>query len=331
MKIVIDSAIPFLEGLFEPYADVRYAVGREFTPDIIRDADALIIRTRTKCDAALLEGSNVSHIATATIGYDHIDLDYCRERGIAVTTAAGCNARGVLQWIGAALVHLSRREGWQPQERRIGVVGVGNVGRLIVEYCRAWGFDVVCCDPPRALTEEGFVELDELLGSCDIVSLHTPLDTTTYHLLNTQNIKLLKPHATIINTSRGECIESEALLSNPDHKLLIDVWENEPKIDRKLLHRAVISTPHIAGYSIQGKANGSAITAKSITEHFSLPIERSWYPAVMRNDGVQIEWEELTKTIAQHFDIEGESAQLKLLPEAFESLRNNYEYRNEYF
>lgn len=330
MKIVIDSAIPFLEGLFEPYAEVCYANGSDFTPLLVRDANALIIRTRTRCNADLLEGSNVSHIATATIGYDHIDLDYCREHNIEVSTAAGCNARGVLQWIGAALSLLSKIEGWQPEQRTIGIVGVGNVGGIVANYCRAWGVEVICCDPPRAELEAGFVELEELLPKVDIVSFHTPLDDTTHHLLNAQNIKLLKPNATIINTSRGECVESAALLENPSHKLLLDVWESEHDVNREILEQSLVSTPHIAGYSIQGKANGSAMTAESVAKHLSLPVV-NWYPNIERNNGAPISWCELNSTIKQYFDIAHESAQLKSHPDKFEHIRNTYRYRNEYF
>lgn len=174
LRILIDKAIPFLEGLFEPYAEVVYLPGDGFTAEIVQDADALIIRTRTKCNAALLRGSSVSIIATATIGYDHIDMEYCRENNIKVSTAAGCNARGVLQWFGACLSHLSRRDGWHPRDMRLGVVGVGNVGSLIAEYGAMWGFDVICCDPPRGV--EGFVELEEMLPLVDIITFHTPLD-----------------------------------------------------------------------------------------------------------------------------------------------------------
>ncbi|MFR9628440.1 MAG: 4-phosphoerythronate dehydrogenase [Rikenellaceae bacterium] len=305
-----------------------YIASNEIDSDTIKDADALIIRTRTRCDSTLLEGSSIKHIATATIGYDHIDLKYCHEKGIKVTSAAGCNARGVLQWIGAALSHLAKKEGWLPSQKVLGVVGVGNVGRLVERYGRMWGFEVICCDPPRGV--DGFLELDEILSRADIVSFHTPLDATTFHMLNSQNITLLKPNATIINSSRGEVVESQALLENPSISLLLDVWENEPNIDTRLLERALISTSHIAGYSTQGKANGTAIVVDSIARHFDLPIV-DWYPEVDHNNGCDIEWKEMQNSITQHFDIERESLQLKDNPTKFETLRNTYVYREEYF
>ena len=163
MKVVIDSAIPFLEGVLEPFAKVEYLASECITADVVADADALIIRTRTRCNRALLEGSKVQFIATATIGFDHIDLDYCKAHNIGVATAAGCNARGVLQWVAAVLVHLSKVQGFEPQQRTLGIVGVGNVGSLVKEYAEEWGFKVICCDPPRQQRENlDFVTLEEL-------------------------------------------------------------------------------------------------------------------------------------------------------------------------
>ncbi len=293
----------------------------------------MIIRTRTLCNEALLAGSTVKHIATATIGYDHIDLEYCRNNNIEVTTAAGCNARGVLQWIGAALVQLSKVQGgWQPTQKRLGVVGVGNVGHLIEEYATEWGFKVICCDPPRAKAERDnrFVEFEELLQSCDIVTFHTPLNDETRHMLNCENIKLLAPDATIINTSRGEVIETEALLQNPRHTLMIDVWEGEPKVDLEIADRALISTPHIAGYSVQGKANGTADVVRDVARQFKLPIN-NWYPNIKQSSAKPISWEELQQSINKYLDIESQSHIFKTTPELFERLRNTYKYREEYF
>ena len=179
MKIIADSAIPFLQGVLEPWAEVRYLPGAEITPEEVRDADALLIRTRTRCDERLLGGSRVRLIATATIGFDHIDTAWCAAHGIRVCTAAGCNARGVLQWAGAVLAHLARTQGWQPAGRTLGVVGVGHVGSLVKEYAETWGFRVLCCDPPREAREHcGFLPLEEVARQADILTFHTPLDDT---------------------------------------------------------------------------------------------------------------------------------------------------------
>ena len=183
MKIVADNAIPFLKGVLEPYARVEYLPGKTIATADVRDADALIVRTRTRCDAALLEGSSVKLIATATIGFDHIDTAWCAAHGIRVATAAGCNARGVLQWAGAVLAHLARTQGWKPAQRTLGIVGVGHVGSLIREYACLWGFRVVCCDPPREEREHcGFLPLEEVARQADILTFHTPLDASTRHM-----------------------------------------------------------------------------------------------------------------------------------------------------
>ncbi len=331
MKIIADRAIPFIEDVLTPYADVIRLDGDAFTADIVRDADALIIRTRTKCNKALLEGSRVQFIATATIGFDHIDLDYCRTHNIAVSTAAGCNARGVLQWVSAALALLARRDGFSPEERTLGIVGVGNVGSLVKEYAEAWGFRTICCDPPREERERlGFVDLESLLSQSDIVTLHVPLDSTTRHLINRTSLAALRHGATIINASRGEVASTEALLRD-DLTCLIDVWENEPNLDPRLLDKALVATTHIAGYSAQGKANASALSIRALARHFGLPLT-DWYPSkVTPSQPRPILWQTMLDTIADHCDLATESRNLKANADHFEAIRNHYNYREEYF
>ncbi len=331
MKIVADQAIPFLQGVLEPFAEVIYLDGRNFTREIVADADALIVRTRTRCNRELLEGSRVQFIATATIGFDHIDCDYCRSRNIAVATSAGCNARGVLQWVSAALALLAKRENFVPQQRTLGIVGVGHVGRLIKEYAEAWGFHTICSDPPREEYEHlGFVSLEEVLRRADIVTLHTPLNATTRHLINSDNIALLHSNATLINASRGECVASEATRRN-DLTYITDVWENEPYIDNEYLAKSMVATPHIAGYSAQGKANATALAVQALAQHFGLPLI-DWRPSEVEVvTPKMIEWKEICTTIEEYCDLTTESNTLRNSPEQFESLRNNYHYREEYF
>lgn len=330
MKVVIDRAIPFIKGVLEPFAEVVYADGINFSREIVADADALIIRTRTKCNAALLECSKVRIIATATIGFDHIDLDYCKEHGIEVATAAGCNARGVLQWVSAVLAYFSKQKGFSPKQKTLGIVGVGNVGSIVKEYAENWGFKTICCDPPRKLREGGdFVSLEEVLASADIVTLHTPLDSTTRGMINSTTIQQLKHNAILINASRGEVAESQALLRE-DLTLAIDVWEHEPNIDQNVLQKAVISTPHIAGYSLQGKANASALAVRAVAKHLNLPLTE-WYPkGVERVAPKELSWQEMVDSIESYCNIVKESAPLKK-GESFEALRDNYNYRKEYF
>lgn len=331
MKIIADQAIPFLKGVFEPFAEVRYLPGREITPADVRDADALVTRTRTRCDERLLAGSRVRMIATATIGFDHIDLAWCAAHGIEVATSAGCNARGVLQWISAVLVHLARTEGWNPAERTLGIVGVGHVGSLVKSYAEAWGFRVLCCDPPRQEREGcGFLPLEEVAREADILTFHTPLDATTRHMASERLFAGMKPAAVVVNSSRGEVVDGQALLHS-GLRWVLDVWEHEPDLDAELLDRALLATPHIAGYSLQGKANATALAVAAVSRHFGLPL-KGWYPPeVTPVTPRPITWEELCRTIDAHYDIEAESRRLKQHAGEFESLRDHYAYRPEYF
>lgn len=331
MKIIADNAIPFLRGVLEPWAEMHYIPGSQITPADICDADVLLVRTRTRCNADLLEGSSVRLIATATIGFDHIDTEYCRAHGIRVATAAGCNARGVLQWIAAALAYLSHTEGWQPNGRTLGIVGVGHVGSLVKEYAESWGFRVLCCDPPREEREHcGFLPIAQVAAQADILTFHTPLDDTTHHMADAGLLARTKPGATIINTSRGPVVDNEALLCS-GHPCLLDVWENEPNLNSDLLKNAILATPHIAGYSEQGKATATAMAVGVVAATFGFPLD-GWYPSeAVRSVARKIPWQELCSTIGNAYDIAAESRRLKARPGDFEHFRDNYAYRREYF
>ncbi len=330
MKIVIDKAIPFVKGVFEPYCHVDYIDGHSFNSSNVKDASALLIRTRTRCEESLLDGSSVRHIATATIGFDHVDTQYCASSGIEVSTAAGCNARAVLQWFAAVMVHLSKTQDWQPHQKTIGVVGVGNVGELISHYAKLWGFKVVCCDPPRQAREGGdFVSFEQLCSMADIITLHTPLDATTHHLINGESLKLISPNCVIINSSRGEVIDTQALL-NSQNPFVMDVWEGEPKISPQALEHAILATPHIAGYSLQGKANATTMTVRNIAKALDLPLN-TWMSDTKKIEPKEISWQELHNSIQSKFDIQQQSLYLKNNRELFEEIRNNYNYREEFF
>ena len=332
MRIIIDRDIPFIEGLFEPYAEVAYLAGGDIDRAAVADCDALVVRTRTRCDEKLLDGSSVRFIATATIGTDHIDVAYCLKRGIIVANAAGCNARGVLQWVAAVLLHIVARRGCSPEALKLGVVGVGNVGSLVAHYAQTWGFEVLKCDPPRARREEDgdFRAYEELLCECDILTFHTPLDATTRHMLSAREIAMLKPNAVIVNASRGEVVDNRAVAAS-GHDYYFDVWEGEPDMPKDILEGAQLATPHIAGYSLQGKANATAMVVRALASMFGFRLG-GWYPeGVTPTTPREIGWEEMCSTIANYFDIEAESAVLKSSPERFEALRNGYRYRSEYF
>ncbi len=331
MKIVIDNAIPYISGVLEPYASVAYRPADAISRQDAADADVLIIRTRTRCDSSLLEGSSVKLIATATIGFDHIDLDYCAAHGIRVVTAQGCNAAGVLQWAAAALAALAADEGWHPRQKTLGIVGVGHVGSLIEQYARMWGFRVLRCDPPRQQREGGdFLPLEQVAAEADILTLHTPLDETTRHMADSRLIGIMRPDAVLMNAARGEVADTAALIGAPQ-RLVLDVWENEPRIDRRLLQKAFIATPHIAGYSAQGKANATAAAVRAVADRFSLPLGEWYPPQATPVERRPITWEQMCDTIGGRFDIAAQTLALKSSPDTFEQMRNNYRLREEYF
>jgi erythronate-4-phosphate dehydrogenase len=205
MKIVADKDIPFLEGVFEPYADVVYIKGDQIVREDLLDADVLIVRTRTQCNADLLEGTSVKMVTTATIGTDHIDLEYCRANGIEVANAAGCNAGGVMQYVFSAVYGVAARKGIKLDEATFGIIGAGNVGTKVEELARYLGFNVLRCDPPRAAAEgeEGFCSLEHLLENSHIVTMHVPLDETTRGMADETFFALMKPGAIFINSARG--------------------------------------------------------------------------------------------------------------------------------
>lgn len=331
IKIVTDRDIPFLDGVFDPFAEVVRLEGRSIGASDVGDADALVVRTRTRCDASLLAGSRVKLVATATIGTDHIDSRWCAENGIRTVNAAGCNARGVLQWVSAVLVNLLSERGHNPADATLGIVGVGHVGGLVKEYAESWGFRTVCCDPPREEREHcGFVSVEEVFAEADIVTLHVPLDASTHHLVGDRLLNSLERKPFIINSSRGEVVDTEALLRS-GAGFAADVWEHEPDLDRRMLERAFIATPHIAGYSLQGKANASAAVVAAVAEEFGLPLA-GWYPAeVARTIPARLSWEELCKAVSVRYDIRAESMRLKASPQDFELMRNRYDYREEFF
>ncbi len=329
--VVVDEAIPFLNGVLDPWCDVRALPGAAVAAADLRDADALVVRTRTRCDAALLGGSSVRLVVTATIGFDHIDCAWCAAHGIEVATAAGCNARGVLQWVAGVLALDARRRGWRPAEKCLGIVGVGHVGELVRQYAEAWGFRTVCCDPPREAREHsGFCSLEAVAEAADVLTLHTPLDATTRHLVDARLVARMKRDALLVNASRGGVVATEAVLDSP-LRFAFDVWEGEPAIDPRALERAEAATPHIAGYSVQGKANATAAAVRAIARRFGLPLG-DWYPPeALRPVPRPIGWEGMCATSDRGFDVEAETQALKRAPEAFERMRDAYRYRAEYF
>ena len=349
MKVICDSDIPFLKGALEPYFEVSYVRGCDIDRDMVKDADALVIRTRTRCDSRLLEGSKVRFIATATIGYDHIDTAWCESNGIKWTNAPGCNSWSVQQYVGSLLVTLSRHMGFSFKNKTIGVVGVGNVGSKVARLAALLGFKVLLCDPPRARREgtNAFVTLDEIIDRSDIITLHVPLirdgEDATYHLFDKNRLSSLSRNQILINTSRGEVVDNtalkEVLLQKSICTAALDVWENEPRIDRELMNLLFIGTPHIAGYSVDGKATGTTMSVQAIGKFFDQPcrnwevpeVPQSTQPSEFSIDATgKTPQEVLADAILYTYNVRNDDTALKTDISSFEKLRSNYPVRREF-
>ena len=348
MKIVCDNKIPFLRGVLEPYADVVYLPGKETTADDLRDADAVITRTRTKCNSSLLEGSRVKVVATATIGFDHIDTSWCESHGIIWKNAPGCNSHSVKQYISSVLCTLAKRFGLELRKMTLGVVGVGNVGSKVADVGRALGMKVLLNDPPRQRAEgpDAFVSLDRLIAESDIISLHVPLnregEDATWHLFDGGRISSLRPSQILINSSRGPVVDNDALKaalkSGGLRAAVLDVWEKEPDIDRELLGLLAVATPHIAGYSADGKAAGTAASVRTVAQVLGLPLTQ-WAPSDVPAPQQALDFtvdassrEELdvvSEAVFHAYDVMDDDAALRAAPQSFEKLRGDYQIRRE--
>lgn len=348
LRIVSDDKIPFLHGVLDRFAEVRYMPGSKIAREHLSDADALIIRTRTKCTPGLLEGTRVKFIGTATIGFDHIDTHYCESRNIKWVNAPGCNSWSVQQYVAAALLNISAEFRLGLKEKTIGIVGVGNVGSKVEKFAALLGMNVILNDPPRQRKEggAGFSDLESLLRESDFITMHVPLnfvgEDKTFHMINDKTLKKVRKGTWFINSSRGEVAETGALISALKSGRLagavIDVWENEPDLDLSLMHKAFIATPHIAGYSTDGKANGTAVIVNRLAEFFGLPLS-NWYPdalpepeePVITIDCRDKSGEQIVREAVKHtYDIMEDDMRLRFAPSDFEKLRGDYPVRREF-
>ena len=341
--IVIDNKIPFIQGILEPYADIRYLSPQEITHDAVHDADMLIIRTRTRCNADLLEGSRCRFIGTATIGFDHIDTEYCRRHAIEWVNAPGCNAASVAQYITASLLRHAEKQAIDLRTKCIGIVGVGHVGRQVEIHCRRLGMQVLLNDPPRA-EKEGkgeFVSLEEIADRCDYISFHTPLikegSYATYHLADQVFFDRLQRCPVILNAARGGVVDEQALLeAYRNHivsDMVIDCWENEPDVSTELLQKTFIGTPHIAGYSADGKANATRAMITAVTDRLQIKIDLSTIqPPQPENPIIALPGTEqdFSQAVWTTYDPIKDSLALKKAPETFEQLRSCYPLRREF-
>jgi erythronate-4-phosphate dehydrogenase len=356
MKIVADKNIPYVNEAFSGFGDVLLKAGRDITTDDVRDADILLVRTVTPVNKDLLDNSRVKFIGTATIGFDHVDVDYLEERNIAFSPAAGCNANSVAEYIVAALFVLAERYGLNLQDLTLGVVGVGNVGTKVAEKARILGIEVLLNDPPKAREtgDKNYLPLDYILKESDIVSFHVPLThdgpDTTYRMASHKLFNMMKPGSFIINTSRGAVVDTQALIHALYHgkikSAVIDVWENEPHISTELLDCIDIGTPHIAGYSREGKINATEILYRAACKIFKK--KPKWNPHDLPSPEHSVielpvnagdAYAEIGKIIKKAYDIERDDRALRMifrLPKNerhtyFDRLRNEYPVRREFY
>jgi erythronate-4-phosphate dehydrogenase len=348
MKIIIDDKIPYIRGAFENVADVVYLPGSKTTAEIAKDADAIVTRTRTICNEKLLAGSTVKFIATATIGYDHIDTEYCDNAGIQWTNAPGCNSKSVEQYIASVIMVMAEKNNWNLSEKTIGVVGVGNVGSKVARICEIFGMKVLRNDPPRERAEGSgqFVSIQQIMDEADIITLHVPLnmkgEDATFHLGNDLFFNALKKKPLLINSCRGEVTETNAvktaIKSGQISAFVCDCWENEPDLDLELLLLTEIATPHIAGYSKDGKAIGTLMSVQAINNYFGLGLE-NWKPSGVElplNSEIIIdgtgftEQQIIAKAILHTYDIRNDDRDFRNSVTDFEQLRGDYPTRREF-
>ena len=319
-----------MEGRWPDNTELLFIEGKAINPEIAHDADALIVRTRTKCDASLLDGSKVKLVATATIGTDHIDSEWCKANNIKVTSAPGCNAPGVAQYVLASLL----RSGFVPQKDVLGIVGYGHVGSLVAKWAEKLGIEILVNDAPKM--EEGnkeinYTDIDTLFEKSDAVTLHVPLTQegkyATKNLIGERELKKMKPGAWLVNSSRGGVVDEKSLkkeISEKGIKAIVDVWENEPAIDLELLDLLKIGTPHIAGYSAEGKKRATGMVLDSIRENLGISVNTEDllvpYPSI----------KDITlNLLIDSYNPFEDSTNLKKNPGLFEELRNKYNYRHE--
>lgn len=349
MRILADENMPYVQQLFGSWGEVTTLPGRQISAADVAAADLLLVRSVTRVDAGLLaQARQLQFVGSATIGRDHIDEPLLASRGIHFTNAPGCNAPAVVDYVIAAIVHACQLRQRDPAGLTYGVVGVGQIGSRLVARLQAWGVKVLCCDPPRQRAEglSDFVSLDQLLDEADVISLHVPLQRTgedaSWHMLAQHRLARLRPNALLINSCRGEVVDNHALLeqllARPDLDAVLDVWEGEPEPLPPLVARALLATPHIAGYSLEGKARGSWMLADACARLLGLPAPPPLAtllppaPWPVLNMSHQPDWHELLQLIRTVYDPADDDRLMRaegLTAAGFDRLRRDYPVRRE--
>ncbi len=347
IRIIADQNIPFLKDALRDFTNVIYLPGKEISKQNIGDAKALITRTRTKISEANLSTNQLEFVATATIGHDHIDKDYCSNNGIVWKNAPGCNARSVAEYVLSVLVNYARLKKFSLKGKTLGIVGLGNVGKEVEHLTEVLGIKILRNDPPRQEKEgkDGFVSLEEIATHADFISFHTPLTKQTkyptYHLADEAFFHKIKQKAFIINASRGGVVDEQALLNAYDSGLIdafaLDVFEHEPLIDSEIMCKALYVSPHIAGYSIEGKAKGTSMAVSALSKQFDLGLG-NWFPDVLpypKSPVIELKACEDEDTLVYRlvtyaYDVREDDKFLRSKPELFESIRGLYPVRREF-
>jgi len=335
MRIVVDSAIPYIRGVLEPFAEVDYVAGQAIDANVCKCADALLVRTRTKCSASLLEGSAVRFIGTATIGTDHIDSDYCAERGIVVANAPGCNAWGVVQWVVSILTHINQHASFALTECPVGIVGCGAIGERLARLLEIFHVPILRCDPFLEVDAPfRYTSLERIGRECSIITVHTPLTDDgahpTYHLLDGDFFHGLKQKPYILHAARGGVVDDYELYEAARYRHVagyyLDVYEDEPDVAPALLESAKLATPHIAGYSIEGKLAATKAIVKALSDFFGWQIAE---PTLETTEKKPFIVGHSLSDLARTYDVVRDSRALKSAPQQLEQLRTQYVFRHD--
>ena len=355
MKIVADVNIPFVKKCFSSIGEVTIVGGREITSGVVADADALLVRSITPVDEKLLAGSKVRFVATATIGFDHVDIDFLPRKNIGFASAPGSNANSAAEYVIAGLLDIGQRYALDLEGRSIGIIGVGNVGSRVAKKCAAMGMAVYLNDPPlqRQTGDAKYLPLEKVFD-CDFITFHTPLTfegrDKTYHLADEKFFKSLKQRCVFINASRGGVVDSSALKSairsGRLRAVLLDVWENEPNIDIELLKIVDLGTPHIAGYSLDGKIAGMIMIYRAACEYFAVKpkfdlrdfLPEPAVPELKVNPNITNDQDVLLSSVQKIYRIDKDDTRLRRIldkpvenrGEHFDNLRKNYSIRREF-
>lgn len=350
MKIIADENIPFVEEAFSHFGKVITVSGRKIQRTVLEDASILLVRSVTKVNKELLEGSNIKFVASATVGVDHIDTDYLRQYNIGFSYSPGSNAESVAEYTIAAIMHLAEKKGKSIKDMMLGIIGVGNIGSKVYRFAETLGINCLLNDPPkkRLTGSDVYVPLERVLSEADIITLHVPLNTngedSTIQMVNSPFLSRMKKGAFLLNTSRGKIVDEKSVINGIDNLggVVFDVWEGEPSINKEILNLVDIGTPHIAGHSYEGKLRGTKMIYDGACAYFykkygwNLP--RGILTDIIDQIDIGSSRSPIQDAISGTYKISDDSARFKekmnnenLKPaEVFDTFRKDYQHRHEF-